>query len=70
MDERINKVQKSCQDDLMDQQKEGVEISDDSAALSAGGVQAGDVIDYDKIREKNRSQPEDKRHYGDSPVSK
>ena len=51
MDEKINKVQKSSQDDLMDQQKEGVEISDDSAALSAGGLGAGDVFDYAKMRE-------------------
>ena len=68
MNEKLNEVQKSLQENLTDQQKEGakkcedrdalandtamggVEIPDDLAALSAGGVQAGEFLDYRKMR--------------------
>ncbi len=50
MDEKLNEAKEAIREKLTDQQKEGGEISDDLAALCAGGVQAGDILDYRKIR--------------------
>ena len=48
MKDKLNEVQNPIQEGAASQQ--GEEVSDDMAALAAGGVQAGDIIDYHYLR--------------------
>ena len=50
MDEKLKETQEAIRENLADQQMEDGEISDDLAALTDGGVQAGDIFDYRKMR--------------------